>query len=306
MMKALRRDSVELSYVYGGALLVVIFFALAAFPLDVSKFGLIVPGNNKEEAAFFNASPFADVKVQAEAYVVYDLVGKKVIAQKNGDVPLPLASITKVMTAYTALSHFDKDTKITIRPEHIDGGYDLGLVRGQVWTLQELLRYTLVFSSNDGAYAIADTLGGKKSFMERMNTDATLLGLSFTFTDPAGLDDATGVLGGKGTAENVAKLFGLMRAKYPDVLEATTKTRLTVTAGGERLSGIPNTNQEIEKLFGAEASKTGFTDLAGGNLGVVVDIALGHPVAIVVLGSTKEGRFVDTQKLYDALLQSLK
>jgi D-alanyl-D-alanine carboxypeptidase len=65
------------------------------------------------------------------------------------------------------------------------------------------------------------------------------------------------------------------------------------------------TNQAIESLPGAEASKTGYTDMAGGNLGVVVDISLGHPVVIVVLGSTKEGRFRDMSILYNTLRKSL-
>jgi D-alanyl-D-alanine carboxypeptidase len=47
-------------------------------------------------------------------------------------------------------------------------------------------------------------------------------------------------------------------------------------------------------------SKTGYTDLAGGNLAVVFDAGIGHPVAVVVLGSTKEERFTDVQRLVRA------
>jgi D-alanyl-D-alanine carboxypeptidase len=45
--------------------------------------------------------------------------------------------------------------------------------------------------------------------------------------------------------------------------------------------------------------KTGFTDLAGGNLAIVFDVGLAHPVVAVVLGSSEEGRFSDMQKLVD-------
>ena len=87
---------------------------------------------------------------------------------------------------------------------------------------------------------------------------------------------------------------------------ATTKKRQTVTSSSGRVRGIPNTNQTVQMFPGIEASKTGYTDLAGGNLAVIIDATLGHPVAIVVLGSTKEGRFEDVQILYKALLASIR
>lgn len=305
MMKIARHDYAELSYVYGGAITVVVFLSLIAMPLDTSRFGLIVPKKEQLQSEVYHAASFSDVNVKAGGYVVYDLVDKRIIAAKNAETPLPLASITKIMTAVTALTHHDKSVKITIRPQSIEGGYDLGLKEKQVWTLGELLKYTLVFSSNDGAHAIADNLGGRKDFVAQMNTDSALLGLGLTFTDPAGLDE-NGLIGGKGSALDIAKLFGIARKLHPEILEATTRTRVTTTASNGKISGIPNTNQDIVNLFGAEVSKTGFTDIAGGNLAVVVDIALGHPVVIVVLGSTKEERFSDTEQLYKALLASIK
>lgn len=304
MIRKARHDYAELPYIYGGALIVLLFLCLIAAPIRRVGLGLITPHAKKEMRGVYAPKAFDEVTVKAKAYVVYDIVEKKIIASKNADETLPLASITKVMTAVTALTHHDRNTKITIRDESIEDGYDLGLKRGQVWSLEELLKYTLVFSSNDGAHAVADNLGGRRAFIEQMNTDSALLGLSLQFTDSAGLDIGNAI-GGKGTALDVAKLFALARRQYPDILDVTTKTRVSTTAGRERIIGIPNTNQDIINLFGAEASKTGFTDSAGGNLGVVLDVALGHPVVIVVLGSSREERFSDTEELYKALLKSL-
>lgn len=247
---------------------------------------------------------FKDVVIQGRAYVVYDLVTKEVIASKNATEELPLASITKVMMALSATLHKNQIEKVTISPSSIEGGYDLGLKKNQLWTLPELLKYTLVFSSNDGAEAVAESFGGTSKFVAQMNSDASLLGLHLLFTDPAGRD-LSGHIGGIGSALEVARLFGIARMHFPEIFDATTKRRATVTASTGRVSGIPNTNQSIESLSGAEASKTGYTELAGGNLGVVVDIAVGHPIAIVVLGSTREGRFSDIQKLYKALQESI-
>jgi D-alanyl-D-alanine carboxypeptidase len=96
------------------------------------------------------------------------------------------------------------------------------------------------------------------------------------------------------------------RSYFPELYDATTRTRASVETSSGKLTGLPNTNQDINSYFGAEVSKTGYTDDAGGNLAVIVDVTLGHPVAIVVLGSTREGRFADVKKLYNALLHSLK
>jgi D-alanyl-D-alanine carboxypeptidase len=304
MIHKAKQDYMELSYVYGAAIAVLIFLSLLAVPIDTSHFGLLVPKEDTDKSVYLS-SAFENVSITAQAYVVYDLVDKKVIASKNADENLPLASITKLMMAITALANHSKDTKITINPASIEDGYDLGLKKGQVWSLSELLKYTLVFSSNDGARAIADAFGGRKDFVAQMNTQSALLGLGLVFTDPAG-EDLNGQIGGRGTALDVAKLFASARKLYPEILDATTKTRVTALASNGRVSGIPNTNQDIDNLFGAEVSKTGFTDSAGGNLGVIVDIALGHPVAIVVLGSTREERFTDMEELYQALLKSLK
>lgn len=291
---------------YGGAIVLILLLSFVASPVDLSTTGVIVPKSEQKSEALYTSDSFKDVAVRAKAYVVYDVVDKKIVAAKNATMSLPLASVTKVMTGITALTHHDENTKITITPESIEDGYDLGLSKGQVWKLKELLKYTLVFSSNDGAHAIADTLGGRRAFVAQMNTDSALLGLSMTFTDPAGLDIGDRI-GGTGTALDVAKLFVVARKLYPSILEATTRTRVSVTANTkDRVTGIPNTNQDISNFFGAEASKTGFTDSAGGNLGVVVDIALGHPVVIVVLGSTREERFTDTETLYKALLKSIQ
>ena len=205
----------------------------------------------------------------------------------------------------SAALHRPLKEKIVISAGSIEDGYDLGLKNKQVWALSELLKYTLVFSSNDGAEAVADSFGSKEIFIQQMNNDAKTLGLDLVFTDPAGRD-VHGAVGGQGTVIDVARLFAIARKNIPEVMDATTKKRQTVVTSSGKISGIPNTNQDIETLSGAEASKTGYTDMAGGNLGVIVDISVGHPVVIVVLGSTREGRFRDMDVLYKALRISIE
>lgn len=302
-------EHIDLFFVYGFSLCFVIILSLTAKIMTLTGHFFsqkTSPQKVQEQVVvplIFNKEAFSSVVVEGRAYVVYDLISHEVIAGKNEQEMLPLASLTKVMTALTAKIHYPVDKKVVITPDNIDGGFDLGLRNKQSWSLTELLKYTLVFSSNDGAEAIADNFGSQDLFIKTMNDDARTLGLNLTFTDPAGLDHGSS-LGGKGSALDVAKLLGIAKEAIPEVLDATTKKRQTVLSGSGRVSGVPNTNQHIESFPGAEASKTGFTDLAGGNLGVIVDVSVGHPVAIVVLGSTRQGRFVDVENLYKALMSS--
>lgn len=252
----------------------------------------------------FDSSFFNDLNLEAKSYVVYDIVNHKIIASKNEGMVLPLASITKVMMAISASLHKPLDSLITISPQIVEGRYDLGLQKNQVWELSELLKYTLVFSSNDGAKSIANSFGSKNIFLLQMNNDAKELGLHMVFTDPAGLDIG-GEIGGKGTALQVAEMLRIARENIPEIMDATTKKRVTVSSIREKVRGIPNTNQDVDRFFGIESSKTGYTDLAGGNLVIIVDVALGRPVVLVVLGSSREGRFKDMRTLYEVLQKSI-
>ena len=70
-----------------------------------------------------------------------------------------------------------------------------------------------------------------------------------------------------------------------------------------KIHTLENTNQTIDAIPSPLLSKTGFTDLAGGNLVVVFDAGINHPVAVVVLGSTKDERFSDVQALVQETLR---
>ena len=302
-----KQHHIEYPFLYAIAVLAILLLSNISEPWLQRTFEIIHQTHDETSvpAILFNSRTFDAVTITGKSFIVYDIINNQIIASKNENEVLPLASITKVMMALTARLHHDKSTLITIEKNHIEDGYDLGLRNKQVWKLDELLKYTLVFSSNDGAKAVADSLGGNVTFVNQMNSDAKEAGLSLLFTDPAGRDEQ-GKIGGLGSAQEVAKLFGVARKHMPQILEATTKTRFSAHSSTGRVTGIPNTNQDIEHFSGVEGSKTGFTDKAGGNLGIIVDVTLGHPVAIIVLGSTRDGRFSDVNLLYKALLKSIE
>ncbi len=310
MIEHIKKDFATLWIVYVLAVTFLVLVSAFAVPLTIRQSGIFAPIFNpthKQEdlKGGYDKRAFDGVDVEAESYVVYDVLSKQIIVGKNEYVSYPLASITKVMTALTAVHTAPLTTKITVTSGSLDGGYDLGLKERQVWTLNDLLKYTLVFSSNDGAQLIADKLLGRSAFVEKMNSYSTELGYSMKFTQPAGLD-LKGELGGVGSAHDVARMMSLARGRLGDILDATTKTRLRVNSSTGFVIGIPNTNQHVDDFVGVEASKTGYTDSAGGNLVLSVDATLGRPVIIVVLGSTKEARFSDAYTLYLALLKSIR
>lgn len=311
MIRHVKKDHIHTASVYAFAILFAVGLSFfAKNPSDKDR-GIITRQNdkiiNKEEPEalyLFKNKPFENLNIAAEAYVVYDVVGKRIIASRNENTKLPLASLTKIMTGITALSMYEKDKNVIIKGQNLDGGYDLGLTANQSWKLDELLKYTLVFSSNDGAQAIADGLGGKDVFITNMNKVSMELNLNMSFTNAAGLD-IDGKTGGIGSALDVAKMMAIAQKLMPQILDSTTHTRAAVVSSSGVLTGIPNTNQMVDKFSGLEASKTGFTDMAGGNLALIIDVTLGRPVVIVILGSTKNERFTDAYKLYKALKESV-
>jgi D-alanyl-D-alanine carboxypeptidase len=156
------------------------------------------------------------------------------------------------------------------------------------------------------AFSTDDYSIGRKDFIQKMNEEAKILGMSeMYFVNESGLDENTNQSGGYGTAQNVAQLLEHMLRTHPDILEATKYKNTTISSLSKNHT-IKNTNSDIGNIPGLLASKTGYTDLAGGNLAVVFDAGLNRPVIAVVLGSTQNGRFSDINTLVQASLESLK
>ncbi len=256
---------------------------------------------------------FDTVVIEAKSAYVLDLAQNKVLYKKNELAQLPLASLTKLMTALVAVEMFPRESHITIRKEFLEEEGDTGLLPDESWRLRNLLDFSLISSSNDGARSIASAVGafdlktedydlGRKGFIEKMNTRAKELGMQESyFINESGLD-VGGTSGGYGSAVDVAKLLKYILVQQPALLEAT-KYKTTVVDSFDKSHTIKNTNTIIESIPGLIASKTGYTDLAGGNLAVAFDASIGRPIIVVVLGSSEKGRFEDVQKLVDASLK---
>ncbi|MBX4216142.1 hypothetical protein KW797_04305 [Candidatus Parcubacteria bacterium] len=259
------------------------------------------------------ANVFANIEIEAKAAYVYDLVTGEMLYQKNESVPLPLASITKLMTAWLALTRAPADTAVVVRPESIRKEGDTGLRSGEIWNLKKLVEFTLTTSSNDGAHAIATAVGpfvsagltDEAGFVGAMNDEAKRLGLpGMYFLDPTGLDYGANA-GAYGSAKEVALFLGKFLTRYPEVLEATSYKSIVISSFSIAHTA-ENTNKTADTIPGLLASKTGFTDVAGGNLAIAFDAAFMHPVVVVVLGSSQDGRFDDARRLAALAVTALK
>ena len=251
-------------------------------------------------------APFAAPKIQAKAAFVYDVREKKVLYAQNEAASLPLASLTKLMTALVAAKRLSATTTVTIRRADLAQDGDNGLYLGERWQLSTLLDFTLIASSNDGAHAIAAVGNEKDSatdFVSAMNQEAARLGFaSMSFSNPTGLDVDASTGGAYGSAQDMAGLFMYIEAHYPNLLEATSYDQMRFVSLDGFKHIAHNTDTIVNGIPGLIASKTGYTDLAGGNLVVEFDTGIEHPIVVAVLGSTQESRFSDVQQLVDAAI----
>lgn len=251
---------------------------------------------------------FPETDIVAREALVYDLATETPLFEKNAHEVRPLASLTKLLTVYGALSRLPSDTVITISPRDLDPDGDNGLVAGETYTLSSLERLALVASSNDAAQAIANAVAdrGQQNTGDLLASVATALGLLQTHArNGTGLDVSASESGGYGSAYDVAKLAGAVASHNSALALATTRSSVSVSSLDGHVISERNTNHYIGSIPNPLLSKTGYTDLAGGNLVVVFDAGINHPIAVVVLGSTRESRFSDVETLVTNTLKYL-
>ncbi len=254
------------------------------------------------------AAAIGDVPLTARAAIVYDAHQRKVLFAKNADAQLPLASLTKLMLALIAVETLPSDDAITVTSQALTAEGDTGLRAGEVWALQDLIDATLIPSSNDGAQALALALSNESTTRAvlLMNRRARELGLaSMFFVNPTGLDESTSMAGAYASAHDVALLLAHLALHEQAILDGTTRDDMLLTSESGITHEAVNTNEALGQIPGIIGGKTGYTDLAGGNLAVAFDAGLGHPIIVVVLGSTQQGRFEDIKTLVQAARTTL-
>ena len=300
---------------------------LAALILAVLAFGAVVitynagpsrPSEVQTAAAADSLDPFSGLSLLAKAAIVIDIRTGKTLFELNPDVQLPLASLTKAPLVLAVSEVFRNDDVITIPYDTAPAGSAERLAKGEKWKVGDIIDFTLVASSNGGAEILAsaadDALHARYpespeagATLWRMNRLVESLGLTRTyFLNASGLDLSTTQSGAYGSARDMARLFAYIASAQPSLFAGTARDEMVLTsANGQGHTSAFNTNKAEGAIPGLVLGKTGYTDLAGGNLAVVFDVGLGEPVVAVILGSTYEGRFEDMRKLVAATRETI-
>ena len=234
-----------------------------------------------------------ELNVNAESAISVEsnlLEEDKTLFEKNSEAILPIASLTKLMTAVISLDNYDLLQKITIS-EKADTQAPLitDVKKGDVFSTTDLLYITLVESSNKSAYALAEQMGVEK-FVALMNQRASQLGMKNTFyADPTGLS-AENV----STATDLVKLIKYIVKNYPEISQISRTKEYEVPNFGK----ITNTNQLLGEMPQIVCGKTGFTTVAKGCLILVTNSQNSSNLIInVILGS--DDRFLEMKKMVD-------
>ena len=201
--------------------------------------------------------PDLDPYAVSSLAIDYNLTGEdKILLSKNAKAVLPIASLTKLMSAVIVLDSYNLEYVTTVSKE-ADKQYSVlqDISESDKLSLKNLLEIMLVASSNKSAYALAEVMGREK-FVELMNAKAKYIGLENTsFFDPAGLSDKN-----QSTAEDLAKLAEYILNNYPQVSHITKLKQIDIPNEGQ----FNNTNELLAQLPDTAISKTGFTIEAKG------------------------------------------
>ncbi len=203
--------------------------------------------------------------VSAQSAVLMEAESGEIVFAHNADLPLAMASTTKIMTALVALELASPDRVIEVDPEAVGvEGSSIYLSAGEPLTLEELLYALLLESANDAAAAIAIGLSGSvEAFADEMNRKARSLGLVAThFTNPHGLDDAEHYT----TARELAIIS--RAALQNELIRTISSTRKTTIphAGTDGVRLLVNHNKMLRLYEGCIGLKTGFTKKSGRSL----------------------------------------
>jgi serine-type D-Ala-D-Ala endopeptidase (penicillin-binding protein 7) len=236
-------------------------------------------------ATLASAQPMPTGKPQTKsaAVLVVDETDSTVLYSKQPQKVMPIASITKLMTALVVLEGGQSlEESVTILP--VDKERTIGnasrLAVGTELTRGELLHLALMSSENRAAQALGRSYeGGLAAFIKAMNAKAKKLGMKNTrYVDPTGLSS-----GNVSTAEDLSKVV-IAASREPLIEEYSTSERLTVAVGRQLLE-FRNTNRLTSKEdWDISVQKTGYTQEAGECLVMRTSIN-DRPTVIILLNS---------------------
>ncbi len=201
-------------------------------------------------------------EVSSSAAVLMEFSRGEILFSQNGNVQMPPASLTKMMTLLLAYEALDEgrvtlEEEVTISEKAWQtGGSQMFLNVGQKVSFGDLLKGIAIISANDACVAVSEHLSGlEASFVQEMNKKARELNLQNTqFENASGLPHPDHF----STAEDIAVLSHYLISKYPQALELYSQTEFSFNDISQM-----NRNPLLGRFPGADGLKTGHTDEAG-------------------------------------------
>lgn len=237
--------------------------------------------------------------LSARSVLVKDLDTDTILFQKEVNIPVPIASTTKIMTALVGSEFFKQNSVLTVTQKSKVGGTEVGFVIGEDLSFRSVLYAMLLNSGNDAAFTIAENYpGGVLSFVSTMNKKAQELGLRNThFENPAGFDNPNHYA----SAADLAVITEeALKDQYLAKIFATKDTQV-LSLDKKYKHDLHNLNKLLTSVPGVLGVKTGLTELAKENLVTLVERD-NHRILTVVLGS--DDRFGDSTKLIEWSFQN--
>lgn len=267
------------------------------------------------------------LNLEATAAILIDAESGKILYEKASNTPLPIASMTKMMSEYLVLEAVENgkitwDSQVTVSEFAHKISQDTSLSNvplelGGKYTAKELYEAMAIYSANGATIALAEFIAGSESnFVKMMNEKGKELGLGegqYRFVNSTGLNNAD--LLGKhpdGTSETdenmmsasaSAKLAFYILKEYPEVLETSKIPKKVFQEGGQYPVNMDNWNWMLPSLVyqyeGMDGLKTGSTPTAGYCFTGTAKRGDFRLISVVIGSKSMQGRFDDTRKLLD-------
>lgn len=239
--------------------------------------------------------------INARAYALMDVNTGTLITGNNEDEQLYPASVTKIMSLLLVMEAIEGgkmtlDMEITCSASAAEkGGSQIWLEAGEVMTVNDLLKATVVYSANDACCLLGEVVAGsEQAFCDLMNKKAEELGMTNThFDNCTGLDDDTTTH--KTTARDIAVMSRAL-LRYPLIREYTGIWMDTLRNGQTQLV---NTNKIIRTYPGATGLKTGTTSKAGCCVSASAERDGLELIAVVLGADNSKERFSGAKELLD-------
>lgn len=273
--------------------------------------------------------------INAKSAIVVDMNNGIILYENNIHEPLPIASLTKLMTTVIVIEEIDpKETAIISKNAAHTEGSTIWLAEGEKITVENLLYAALINSANDSAVALAEhSSGTTEKFVEKMNNRSKELGmLSTNFVNPTGLDEdfhfelqstlttenqtiensilplEKPINKTSSKSRNISTAYDLtLLSRYAFgksfIRRAVTKKELQIASVNETLTHkLNNTNELLNSYLHVLGLKTGTTDAAGECLIAVIANENGNDIMTIVLNSPS--RYKETKILADWALRT--